>query len=614
MSLKSIIRQIFITQVSSGVVSFLASSTIVTFVVLKGFSTPYRRIIFGLSISDICQSLGLVFGPFLIESDIKIPQAIWASGNTRTCQLSGFLTVIGMNAVPMYTLFLCIYYVCKCKNKMTDSQFAHRVERKTHIFIIVFNLGLYFIALAMGTINPGALGNLCLPAAAPAGCRLDPAIFGECDPFIATAAHVFNVISTAIVPLASLVGIVACMAMLFWNVLMVERISFGAPAVAGDGTNHNGNGGVQTRRNRFLRVWKGTGAVSGSGSGTGAGAGAVSGRQEENADEPRFSDAAQEPAEEPEVSPQVLEQGQDSDSDSDSSSSVVPPQGLEQGKVQGQESASLFVPPEAPRQGLEQGQDSDNSSTFGPGDSHLSEAKHDTIQGIPPEGSHSNSHSSAGGRNSINSNSYSNISPAMHTTTTEAARQLESVSRLYKRELVTQALCYVVVFCLSSVPFLASNLIVLSGKRAPVSLLRVTVLFYPLAGFFNIIIYTRLNVASFRKKHPECSWLRAFWWVLKAGGEIPNDDNWSERSDWWNLTSFRFGDSRSVDFNLGPNMNVSSSVAPPDSNNYNNLRNHNHKRKKNCRGDRDRDGDRRGSRSLDDIEEDRPVRGDSFSK
>jgi len=66
-----------------------------------------------------------------------------------------------------------------------------------------------------------------------------------------------------------------------------------------------------------------------------------------------------------------------------------------------------------------------------------------------------------------------------------------------------------------------------------------------------------------------------------------------------------------MDSNLGPHMNVSSSVAPPDSNIYSNLRNHNHNRKKNRGVDRDRD--RRGSRSLNDIEEDRPVTGDYFS-
>eukprot|EP00553_Chaetoceros_curvisetus_P000631 CAMPEP_0204621594 /NCGR_PEP_ID=MMETSP0717-20131115/7251_1 /ASSEMBLY_ACC=CAM_ASM_000666 /TAXON_ID=230516 /ORGANISM="Chaetoceros curvisetus" /LENGTH=224 /DNA_ID=CAMNT_0051636033 /DNA_START=96 /DNA_END=770 /DNA_ORIENTATION=+ len=55
--------------------------------------------------------------------------------------------------------------------------------------------------------------------------------------------------------------------------------------------------------------------------------------------------------------------------------------------------------------------------------------------------------------------------------------------------------------------------------------LRVNSILYPLAGFFNIIIYTRWNVRSWRRSHPECSWLRAFWLVLKAGGNLPNMSN-----------------------------------------------------------------------------------------
>ncbi len=536
MSLKRLIQELFITQVSAGVVSFLASSTIVTFVALKGFSNPYRRIIFGLSISDICQSLGLVFGPFLIEADVKIPQAIWASGNRRSCQLSGLLTVLGMNAVPMYTLGLCIYYVCKCKNKMTDSQFAHRVEKKMHIFIIVFNVGLYFTAFGMGTINPGALGNLCLPAAAPAGCRLNPEIFGECDPFIATAAHVFNVISTAIVPIASLVGIIVCMAMLFWNVIMVERISFGAAAPA-----------PVPLRNRLLRRGRGR---------TDADAGTRQQQEEQQReDQPHPDEAPTTPRDESEIENRVSVSNPES-SEQEITSSIL---------RGGSDFSDLHTIQEAPNETSQQ------SSAEGRGSTGLYSGR-------------------------ATSNTYSStISPV---TSTEAARQLGSVSRLYKRELVTQAVLYVVVFCLSSVPFLASNLIVLSGKRAPVPLLRGTVLFYPLAGFFNIIIYTRLNVASFRKKHPECSWLRAFWWVLKAGGEMPNDNEWLERSDWWNLTSFRFGDSRSVDFHLGPNMNISSSAPPPPQSTPE-YRYHRHAHDR----DRDRDRDGPASRSLDDVEE-----------
>lgn len=79
---------------------------------------------------------------------------------------------------------------------------------------------------------------------------------------------------------------------------------------------------------------------------------------------------------------------------------------------------------------------------------------------------------------------------------------------------------------------------------------------------------------------------------------MPNDNEWLERSDWWNLTSFRFGDSRSVDFHLGPNMNISSSAPPPPQSTPE-YRYHRHAHDR----DRDRDRDGPASRSLDDVEE-----------
>ena len=49
-------------------------STIISTILLRspdGLSVPYRRLIFGLSISDILQSLGFIFGPFLLPRGIS---------------------------------------------------------------------------------------------------------------------------------------------------------------------------------------------------------------------------------------------------------------------------------------------------------------------------------------------------------------------------------------------------------------------------------------------------------------------------------------------------------------------------------------------------------------
>ena len=48
---------------------------------------------------------------------------------------------------------------------------------------------------------------------------------------------------------------------------------------------------------------------------------------------------------------------------------------------------------------------------------------------------------------------------------------------------------------------------------------------YPLMGFFNILIYTRPKVKTFRNTFTELSWLRSFILVVKAGGEVPDFHN-----------------------------------------------------------------------------------------
>lgn len=47
---------------------------------------------------------------------------------------------------------------------------------------------------------------------------------------------------------------------------------------------------------------------------------------------------------------------------------------------------------------------------------------------------------------------------------------------------------------------------------------------YPLGGLFNILVYTRPAVAVLRRRYPEFSRFRALLLVIKAGGEVPEDD------------------------------------------------------------------------------------------
>ncbi len=368
-------KEIVSYQITFGSISFVASTLIVSFIALNGLSTPYRRIIFGLSVSDMIKSFALVAGPFLIQADA--PRALWGIGNEFTCRIDGFLYHLGVTAVPMYTVFLCVYYVYKLKNRMTDAQFTQRIEKKVHAVIIVINLVLYLLALGMDLFAPTFFGNYCC-ATNLRTCEDENELGEECDEseFVEPSiVRFFRIWSYWLVPVSSIIGITVSMGLIFWDALIRERM-FGI------------------RRNDSVNT----------------------------------------------LSSIATRTGEDT-----------------------------------------------------------------TI------GQNTSDHT-----DSINASITSNA-------------DAESLSRLYKKELLTQICCYVMVFCMISLPFI---IFVIVGKdHVSDNHLRSMAILTPIGGFFNIIVYTRWNVRSWRRSHPECSWLRAFLLVLSAGGDLPKEDFHHEAGD-----------------------------------------------------------------------------------
>ncbi len=418
----------------------------------RGFYNPYRRLIFGLCISDICQSFALLTGPFMVRSDV--PQALWGLGNAGTCSINGFLFSVGMTAVPMYTLALCIYYVCKIKGKMTDAQFATNIEKNMHVCIIVVNAVMYLSAMMMGAINPGVMGTACGTAAFPTGCRQNPEMFGECEPFRSQVAAILLVINSFVVPVLCLIGILVCMAMLFWNVIMMD-VRFG-------------------RGTRRTIRWGGQREVEHTNTNMNAPTEETAGRQK------------------------VLSMISLSSSSEDESRASFPVPSF------------VHTPPC-------NNEESDNDSN------------HDHAH-LPVSSTHQSSPSNNENREDALEGGREHRTEELVETWVPPApapdRDPESISRLYKRELATQACGYVAVFCSTIFLYTTYSMLLVSGVQPGKVFLLYVVALYPLGGFFTILVYTRPNVASFLRRCPECSRLHAFWLVLKAGGEVPDVDVW----------------------------------------------------------------------------------------
>ncbi len=215
-------RVIAIPQVSTACLSLVCSTSMATMIAKKGLTVPYRRIIFGLSISDIVQSLGFFGGPFAIPHDINNS---WGIGNVRTCQADGFLVVVGMAAVPMYTCFLCFYYLCKLKFRMSNDAFASRMEWKIHYFIIIYNMVMSSAALMANTLHPTIFKTVCTLAVTPLGCRVFPQIVGQCDPTIFRRVNHFVLVNNLILAALCFFGMIGIMGMLYCHAMVMNRMS-----------------------------------------------------------------------------------------------------------------------------------------------------------------------------------------------------------------------------------------------------------------------------------------------------------------------------------------------------------------------------------------------------
>jgi hypothetical protein len=173
-------------------------------------TSPYQRIILGVSLSDISLSLALLSGPFLVPADA--PKAEWGQGNVFTCRLNGLLFVLGSMSTSMYMFFLCYFCLYKVSKNMTDEVFSKKIEWKFHAFILATNVIVGVAALVTKTLNSSDRANFCVFEAVPSGCRLNPEKYGACDEDILRSADILVFLVSFALNLLCFLGIIICMA------------------------------------------------------------------------------------------------------------------------------------------------------------------------------------------------------------------------------------------------------------------------------------------------------------------------------------------------------------------------------------------------------------------
>jgi hypothetical protein len=146
-------------------------------------SSTYHRILFGISVSNVFQTLGLLLGYIVIPSPKDFPaKEIWTFGTISTCKASGFLHQLGQSCALMYYLFLCYLFRCKIIGKMSDHACSGDKERIVHALIIIIGISFCTTLVFLRSAKSIAVnGYYCDLGTVFPDCKNHPNLFSECD-------------------------------------------------------------------------------------------------------------------------------------------------------------------------------------------------------------------------------------------------------------------------------------------------------------------------------------------------------------------------------------------------------------------------------------------------
>jgi len=147
----------------------LTSSLAIAYIVIanprkKNKSTPYHRLILGMSVCDFLASFAWFFTTWPIPKDTGI---YGAAGNQTSCSAQGFFTQFSLACV-IYNLSVTIYYILVIIKKMKDAEIV-KIEPYLHAMPIGIGVGVSTAALALGLLNP--VGWDCWLGPSPMGCK-----------------------------------------------------------------------------------------------------------------------------------------------------------------------------------------------------------------------------------------------------------------------------------------------------------------------------------------------------------------------------------------------------------------------------------------------------------
>lgn len=159
------------------ILSALASYTLCRLIIRAGLTSPYRRILFVISLLDVVSSFSFLGQPFLLPMETS--SRFYALGNHSTCRTTGMLFQLAGTSTALYSLGLSLFFLCTIRFRMKASSFATRVEPTLHLVAFGFPLLTSVASFAMDTFHESQLGAGCF-----IDCSQEVVEAGDCNAHI----------------------------------------------------------------------------------------------------------------------------------------------------------------------------------------------------------------------------------------------------------------------------------------------------------------------------------------------------------------------------------------------------------------------------------------------
>lgn len=192
-------------QIFSSTLSLIGSSIIV-FKILRSLhrsksSTPYDRIILGLSSCDIVSSFTYMLAPFLLPRATS--NRVWAFGNETTCTWLGFLAQLACYWAIWYNCVLSFYYLLTVRFGVKRKAFIRKYELWMHLSGAIFFPMTAIIGLMGNWYSEMRFAMMCWIGEVPKGCDrcwglVVAYIFGAPSSIITLLAVVINNITIVV--------------------------------------------------------------------------------------------------------------------------------------------------------------------------------------------------------------------------------------------------------------------------------------------------------------------------------------------------------------------------------------------------------------------------------